>query len=347
MKKDLSSPTEPIRLGILGAGLAVKNLHWPALQQLTDQYTIVQMCDVDPEAAARHIAGPVPFTSDVGALLDNPGVEAVLISLPIHLTADMILAAARAGKAVIAEKPVAATLAQGRRLVNALTGVSMPVAIAENYHFRPDIVQARDWIRAGRIGAPFLLLSEDLGWTDAGTGFASTPWRQDPQYRGAVIADAGVHNAAALRELGGEVEQIQAFVKDVHPVMEGPDTLVLNLRFRSGALGSLNFSGAAQAAGGSEPAEFRVFGREGAIVVNRGTARLLKHNGADSATPEVVDTFEAPAGRRGGYYEEFQDFYEAVRTGRPPRVPPVEALRDLEIILGGVELAESRSVLLL
>src|SRR4051794_41932208 len=127
-------PNTPIRLGILGAGLAVKYLHWPALQRLTDQYTFTQICDVDPAAAERtaEMVGGAPTTTDYRALLRNPQVETVLISLPIHLTAQMILEAAQAGKHVISEKPVAASLEQGRRLVDSLAGVPVVVAIGEN-----------------------------------------------------------------------------------------------------------------------------------------------------------------------------------------------------------------------
>jgi predicted dehydrogenase len=341
-------PITPIRLGILGAGLAVKYLHWPALQRLTDQYTITQICDVDPAAAERtaEMVGGAPTTTDYRALLGNPQTEAVLISLPIHLTAQMILEAAQAGKHVISEKPLAASLAQGRHLVDLLAGLPVRVAIGENYHFRPAIAQARAWIDAGRIGQVFLVSSEGLYWSETTRGFAATPWRHDAQYRGAVIADAGVHNAAGLRELGGEVEQLQAFIKDVHPVMGGSDTMVLNLRFRNGALGHFVFSGAAKAAGG-EGNEFRVFGTEGAITVSRGKAQLLRGAGPEQNEAEVVESFEAPQDQSGGYYEEFLDFYAAVREGRSPRVPPAEALRDLEIILRALDSAEARSVILL
>ena len=338
----------PIRLGIVGAGLAVKLLHWPALQRLGDQFTITQICDSEPAAAEEvsRLTGGAPVTTDYRELLANPGIEAVLISLPIHLNAQVIREAARAGKHVICEKPLAASLAQGRALVQALEGLPTVVAIAENFHFRPDIAQARAWIADGRIGRLFLLTSQGTYWTQETLGFASTPWRQDPQYRGAVVADAGVHHTAGLRELGGEVEQLQAFVKDVHPVMGGPDTLVLNLRFRNGALGNLVFSGAAKASG-PDFALFRAFGTEGTIIVGGGEARLLRGAGPEQNDQEVLETFKPPEGADGGYYEEFLDFYEAVRTGRPPGVPPASALRDLELVLRALDSAESRSVILL
>jgi predicted dehydrogenase len=346
MKKDAKS-AEPLRLGVIGAGLAVRTLHWPALRRLTDQYTITRICDVDPAAAEEtaRLTGGAPTGTDYRDVLADQQIEAVLLSLPIHLTAELILAAARAGKHVISEKPVAASLAQGRDLVRALEGAPVTVAIAENYHFRPDIAQARAWIEGGRIGRVFLIHTESVAWSDTSAGFASTPWRQDHQYRGAVITDAGVHNTAGLRELGGEVEQLQAFVKDVHPVMGGLDTMALNLRFRNGALGAFLFSGAAKAAPADTP-EFRVFGTEGTIIIGKET-RLLRPADARSNEPEAAEVFQPPEHGTNGYYEEFADFYAAVRDGWPPRVPPAEALRDFELIMRALDSAESREVVLL
>ncbi|HMA34123.1 MAG TPA: Gfo/Idh/MocA family oxidoreductase [Chloroflexia bacterium] len=339
---------KPIRLGILGAGLAVRILHWPALQRLTKEYTITQICDVDPAAtqATAALVGGAPLTTDYRALLHNPEVDAVLISLPIHLNAGMILEAARAGKHVFCEKPLAASLEQGRALVRALEGGPGIVGIAENFHFRPDIKQAQAWIAAGRIGRPFLIQSEGLFWSDETTSFAATPWRQDSQYRGAMLADAAVHHAAGLRELGGEVEQLQAFVKDIHPVMRGSDTLILNLRFRNGILGHLTFSGAAKGTGGAF-ARFRVFGTDGLIDIGAQETRLLGGADREGSPPQVLEVYKPDAADEGGYYAEFRDFYEAVRHGRPPRVPPAEALRDWEIIMYALDSAESRSVILL
>jgi len=347
MKKDLTA-AEPIRLGILGAGLAVKWLHWPALRRLSKEYTITQICDVDPAAAAAtaEMVGGAPTTTDYRELLANQQVEAVLISMPIHLNAQMITEAARAGKHAICEKPLAASLPQAQALVRALEGVPVVVGIAENYHYRPGLMQAKEWIRAGRIGQVFLIVSEGLYWTDNTSGFGGTPWRQDSQYRGDVIADAGVHNVAGLRELGGEVEQVQAFTKDVHPVMAGEDTMVLNLRFRNGAVGSFIFSGAAKASSDERP-EFRVYGTEGSIVVTNKETRLLRPAEADPNGQEAAEVFTPPEEDAGGYYAEFQDFYAAVREGRPYRVPPAEALRDWEILMRALDSAESRQVVLL
>jgi predicted dehydrogenase len=238
---------------------------------------------------------------------------------------------------VLCEKPLAGNLPQGQEVVAAVRGAPVVVAIAENHHHRTDVAQARQWIAEGRIGKLFLVAVTCCYWTDTSKDFGVTPWRHDSQYRGSAITDAGVHHTALLRELGGEVEQVQAFTKLVHPVMNGVDTMVLNLRFRNGALGQLLFTDAAVEYE-THFVQATVLGTEGTILMEGATMRLRRRG----AEEEVYTDPEED----GGYYREFLNFYEAIVEGKPVVVTPEEALRDLEIIMRGLDSAETRSVVL-
>lgn len=331
---------QTVKLGILGAGLAVKLLHWPALQQLPGMFRTVAVCDIELSAAqdTAALVGSTPrITTDWNELLNDPQVEAVLISLPIHLNAPAMRAAVRAGKHVICEKPLAASLRQAESLMAELRHAPVVLEIAENFHYRDDLKQARRWMDAGDIGTVVIISITAAFWSDTSEGFGSTPWRHDHQYRGAAIADGGVHHAAALRELGGEVEQLQAFIKDVHPVLGGPDSLVMNLRFRSGALGQLLFAGAVRPARATFDA-VTVLGSEGNISINKGVASLQRANG---------ETVNYKAEDPSGYIGEFRNFYTAITANAPVVSSLEEAFADWRIIMGALDSAESRDVILL
>ena len=239
-----------LKMGIIGCGLAVKYLHWPALKQMQDKYEIVMVCDTDPKAAQEvmRLAGVnVPSTADYHELLAADNVEVILSSLPIELSAPVMMDAIRARKHIIGEKPLAANWQEALELVSvAEASPHVVVEIAENYHYRDDYKQARQWLDEGKIGQVFLVELESKSWTDPNVSFAQTPWRQKNyvKYRGGVIADAAVHHAAGLRELAGEVAQVQAYTKSMHPIMAAPDTITANLLFKNGVLGNLSYSGA-------------------------------------------------------------------------------------------------------
>jgi predicted dehydrogenase len=326
-----------VRLGIIGAGLATKWLHWPPLARLTDRFQVTAVADVSEDAARElaEMAGDCPWTVDYRELLSDDNVEAVLVSLPIQLNAQVLVESAHAGKHVLCEKPVASNVAQAKRVVAAVRGAPGMIMIAENYRYRRDIALARRWIDEGRIGKPFLIDVVNYYWTDTSEGFASTPWRHDSQYRGGAITDAGVHQSALLRLLGDEVEQLQAFTKLVHPELSGIDTMVLNLRYRNGALGRLLFSaGTVEAQAGSTHAI--VFGTEGTLWLADSRVRL-KRRGEPEVVTEEYDPDEA-------YYDQLVNFYEAITRGAQVLSTPEEAMRDLEILMRAYDSAESRSV---
>jgi predicted dehydrogenase len=236
------------------------------------------------------------------------------------------------------EKPLAANLEQARHVLDTLRGSDRVVLIAENFHYRRDLKRARQLMDEGKLGRVFLIDVTCYYWTDISKGFASTYWRQDNQYRGGAVTDASVHHAALLRELGGEVEQLQAFTKLVHPDMSGIDTMILNLRFRSGALGRLLF--AAGAVEAETPfADVTVFGTGGTLWMKDGKLRLRCSNSQDETTEEFKD--------EDSYYDQLLNFYDAVVNGSPVRSTSEETFRDLQILMRAYDSAESRSVLLL
>jgi predicted dehydrogenase len=334
---DESNRARPVRLGIIGAGLATKWLHWPPLMRMPGRFKVAAVADASEEAAREvaEMAGGCPWTLDYRELLSNDDIEAVLVSLPIQLNAQVLVESAHAGKHVLCEKPIASNLAQAKRAVAAVRNAPGVVMIAENYRYRRDIDLACRWIDEGRIGRPFLIDVASYYWTDTSEGFASTPWRHDSQYRGGAITDAGVHQAAVLRLLGGEVEQLQAFTKLVHPEMSGIDTMVLNLRYRNGALGRLLFS-AATVEAWTRFLRATVFGTEGTLWIEERRVRLKRRGEAEVVSDEF-DPDEA-------YYDQLVNFHEAITGEARAIATPEEAMRDLEILMLAYDSAESRSV---
>ncbi|MGH7443027.1 MAG: Gfo/Idh/MocA family protein, partial [bacterium] len=109
----------PLRLGLLGTGIAARKLYWPALKKMRSTVRLVACANrtrSKAEAFARDTGTP-KVVAGARALLALPEVEAVLISLPIQVQPRHVLQALAAGKAVLSEKPLAPSLAEGRRLL--------------------------------------------------------------------------------------------------------------------------------------------------------------------------------------------------------------------------------------
>ena len=332
-----------VRLGVIGAGLATRWLHWPPLERLRDRFQVSMVADISEEAARTlaDMAGGCPWTHDYHDLLASDTVDAVLISLPIHLNAQVLVESVRAGKHVLCEKPIASNLEQARAALSEVEATAesrgLAVAIAEHVHYRGDILTARDWVRQGRIGDLFAVDVTCYYWTDVTQGFGSTPWRHDSQYRGGAITDAAVHHAAFLREIGGEPEQVHAFTKLIHPDLSGIDTITLNIRFRNGALGRLLFSAGAVAVK-TPLLQATILGTQGAILMDDRTVRLRTESGEE-------DEY-GPYNSAGAYYDQLLNFHKAITQGAPIVSTPAEAYRDLELLMRAYDSAETRTVVL-
>lgn len=162
-----------LRLGIVGCGEIANYVAWLSL--LVPQVTLVACCARNPErvgAFARRHRIPRAFT-DYGELLAEGGVDAVYLAVPHHLHEEMTLAAVRAGKPVLLEKPLARTLEEGKRLVQAIGDHKVGV----NYQYRYDsacyaLAQA---VRAGALGRVHSIRI-DMPWHRRAEYFGRSPW---------------------------------------------------------------------------------------------------------------------------------------------------------------------------
>lgn len=334
--------TQPINLGIIGAGLAVKKLHWPALERLRDRFNIVAVADIDrskAEATARMVGAERIFT-DYHDLLALGELDAVLLSLPIHLTAPIALEAARAGKHLVIEKPIGANLVQAQELRAQLDCLPITVLVAENFRYRADIRAARQIVRDGTLGDLILVRFHSISKVDTTNPdeFGSTPWRHDIQFRGGMMLDAGVHHVAALRELAGDVEWVQAFTKYGGSQYGGPTTMSMNLRFRSGALGSYVYSVVCH---DDQPTflHLSLYGTEATLEITQGGLRILRPGQAAETISVDVDD--------GGYYGEFLNFYEALRENKPVVATVEQSYKDMDLIMRALDSAEQAALILL
>jgi predicted dehydrogenase len=287
------------------------------------------------------MVGASQSLTDYHELLALQEIEAVLIALPIHLTAPITLDAAQAGKHVLLEKPLGANLDQGRWLKEQLAHLPVTVLVGENFRYRADLRRARELIQSGALGELIVLRLHSISKvnTTSPDDFASTPWRHDNQYRGGTILDAGVHHAAALRDLGGEVEWVQGFAKYGGSQLGGQTTLSMNLRFRSGAIGSYLYSVVCY---DERPEYFlglSVYGSEATLEFGREGMRLLRPG-------QAAETIDADASD-GGYYGEFLNFHNAIREGEPVVATLEQSYKDMELMLRALDSAEEARVILL
>lgn len=340
---------DPVRLGIIGTGLAVEKLHWPALQQLTDQFVVTAFSNRGRENAERFAAysgtGMDAFVPDYHDLLRRDDVDAVLLSVPIPLNRALIQESLEAGKHVFAEKPPGMTEGEAWGLLDIEAAhPAQKLLVAENHFYRDDVRFARFLIDQGVLGRLHLVSWRNISQTVPQDGwFPGTAWRQEAIYPGGPHLDAGVHHMAWIRVLCGDVTHVSGEIQDANSTHAGPSDLTMNMRFVNGAVG--NYTGAyPELPMPEEPNDLRLYGTEGVLSVRASEVRLFRPGQVDAYTIEPVDQPWYPERYNAfhrGYYNEFFNFHDAIAHDAPVAGTLLQSLRTMEMVLRGIASAES------
>ena len=327
-----------IRLGVIGTGLAWERLHWPALQQLCGQYSVVAVCDREIEkaraAGARLGLAPDQIYDDHRVMLRRDDLDAVDVLVPIAENFDVARDVIRAGKGLITEKPLAATLEGARDLIALKNRHGTKMMVAENIRYEEYSDIIKDAVSGGQIGeVAYFIFNNGADFEKSMTedSFAAARWRQHPAFPGGVILDSCVHDIALLRYLFGDAQCLRALAarqdKDYCPYRN----INTSMRFSGGVIGSYSFwSSAAELS--KPPVGLRIYGSLGEIVLESkecGVVRIHYRDGRCEQKPFTPGK---------GFYRELLNFYDGNIVSTPEK-----ELGDMELIFNILSLLEQQA----
>jgi myo-inositol 2-dehydrogenase/D-chiro-inositol 1-dehydrogenase len=232
--------TQKLHIGIIGAG-RIGRVHAETLAFRLPESRIVAIADVNREAAQALAARcNIPRIAESSAeILADPAIDAVLICSSTNTHADLIVDAAKAGKHIFCEKPIAFSLATIDNALAAVKAAGVQLQIGFNRRFDANFARVRHAVTSGEIGAPSLMhiVSRD----------PAPPPLSYVRVSGGMFMDMTIHDFDMARFLiGDEVEEIYV----AGGVMVDPeigeagdlDTALIVLRFRNGVIGTIDNS---------------------------------------------------------------------------------------------------------
>ncbi len=378
----------PLRMLLVGCGMMGAR-HVRGLGELQSvapgSVELAAVCDLNREAAeavadeAAELLGPRPavFTDLDAALSETPDLESADLVTDPRSHDEIAVTLLDAGLHVICEKPLALTVARGRRMIEAAERKELVLAAAENNRRDPMLRLARAALEAGVIGEPNFALDLTISRGDSIIG---TAWRHR-RAQGGVLLDVAVHRGYALEVLMGPVHTVAGRAQQVQSERSGSeydgthvdvdvdseDCFTAALQFASGAQGqwTAHFAGTGEAIG-----HRLLVGAEGTMAVpgerSGKPARLQRGN--DRLPPEKLVS-EVPGwslneiearlfgSERPASYSlesketdrkliaaEIHDFVEAVRSGRAPEADGAAGLRSVALVASVLEAATAGRV---
>jgi scyllo-inositol 2-dehydrogenase (NAD+) len=313
-------------VGVLGIGEMGKR-HAENFRRLVPEARLVAVADV-AAPRAKQVAAELELEQSFGtleAMLECEGIQAVVIATPDKFHAEGVIAAARAGKNILCEKPLALNLADARAALDAVAkaGVRMQVGFMRRYD--PAYVAAKKRIEAGEIGEPivFKSLGRDKEWGPLAA--------YQSQINGMIFYTNTIHDFDMARWLmQDEVTEVHSYTTaSTRPELADYGDVVasvVNLKYQRGAIG--NVESHAQAVYGYD-VRTEVVGSQGSIQVGSvggAAATFLTASGGSRILAEHFLSRFADA-----YLAEARDFVESIQKERATRVTGEDGIKALAI----------------
>lgn len=332
---------EVIGFGLIGCG-RVAPRHAQSVQELPAA-RLVAVADVVQSRAERfgREYNAQVFT-DYRYMLDCKEIQVINICTPSGLHAEMGIEAAYAGKHVIVEKPIALSLADADRLIEAAHTSNVKLCVVLQNRYNPPLRDLHRAVAAGTLGR-LLLGNATVRWYRP-QEYYEDGWHGTWAMDGGALMNQSIHHIDALQWLMGEVDQVFAYTATLAHKMEAEDMGVAVLHFTSGALGSIE--GSTVTFPENLEGSVAVFGERGSAKIG-GTALnrkvLWKIEGQIEHERELLtrDQVDPPSVYGTSHKAVLADMLNAIRDDHQPETNGTEARKSLALVRAIYESARS------
>lgn len=228
-----------IKIGLIGCGRISKN-HFDAIAKQEDAECIM-CCDI-LEERAREAAEKysIPnWTTDFKEMLRHPDVDLISICTPSGLHPTHGILAAKAGKHVLTEKPMACRLEEADQLIKACDDAGVKLFVVLQNRLNPSIQLVRRAFEEERFGKIYMITA-NVFWTRPQVYYDMAPWRGTWKLDGGAFMNQASHYVDMVQWFGGPIDEVKSFTATLARDIEVEDTGSAIIRFKNRAIGSIN-----------------------------------------------------------------------------------------------------------
>ncbi len=330
-----------VGFGIIGTGM-ISNFHARAIADVRGAKLVACYNRTADKAQAFGDENGCTAYDSLDDLLADDKVDAVSVTTPSGAHMEPAIAAARARKHVIIEKPLEITLKRCDQIINECSKQGVKLSTIFQSRFHDSSVKIKQAIDAGRFGR-LTLGDAYVKWWRTQEYYDSRPWRGTWKLDGGgALMNQAIHTVDLLTWIMGPVEKVQAFTATLaHKRIEVEDVATATLTFANGALGVI------EASTGVYPGYLKrieLHGTTGSAVLEEEDIKsweFAKKAKGDQAILEEMKKSKSSGGGAAdpaaighhGHTRQFQDFVKAIKNDTKPAIDGPEARRSVEIIL--------------
>ena len=323
-----------VRFALAGCGRIAAN-HLGAIERHADRAELVAVCDTDAAAAqaAADRTGARAFGS-YRAMLAECDADCVILTTPSGLHPQQAIEAAAARRHVMTEKPMATRWADGLAMVKACDEAGVRLFVVKQNRRNRTLQLLRQAIQLGRFGRIYMV-TVNVFWSRPQSYYDSAPWRGTWEFDGGAFMNQASHYIDLLDWLIGPVESVMAYTGTLARNIEVEDTGVAALKWRNGAMGSVNVTML------TYPKNFEgsitVLGEHGTVRVGGVAVNQIEH--WEFAQPHEMDThlddasYQTSSVYGFGHPLYYDNVIRTLRGECEPETDGREGLKSLELLI--------------
>jgi predicted dehydrogenase len=332
-----------MRFAVIGCG-RIAPKHAESIVAL-EEAELVAVCDIVPEKAQAFADkyGAKPYTS-YEEMLEKEDLDVVTIATESDLHAPIGIAAAKAGKHVMVEKPMAMTLESADELIRTCHDAGVKLEVIHQNRFNKSVKLMHKALEDGRFGN-LTHGQATVRWNRNDNYYAQAPWRGTKLQDGGVLMNQSIHNIDLLQWTFGPVESVFGYTRTAMRKIEMEDVGTAVIKFKSGALGIIEAASTIYPKNIEET--LNVFGETGSVIIGGIAVNRIETWEFPESEEEKQQIFasqenDPPDVYGFGHREIISDMIQAIREDRVPAIPGEEGRKALEIILAIYKCQETK-----
>jgi predicted dehydrogenase len=335
-----------IGFGVIGCGV-IAPFHIEGIQSSQGGKLIAVCDDVADKSKKMAEEYKVDYYTDYHKMLERSDIDVVCICTPSSMHPEQTIAAAKRGKHVITEKPMAIDLKSANKMINICKDKGVKLAVIFQRRVKPVFIRIKEALDKGELGK--LVLGDIyLKYYRSPEYYASAGWRGTWKFDGGgALMNQGIHMIDFLLWCMGDVDTVYGRAETLLRKIEVEDTCVAVLKFKNGALGVLE--GTTCVYPPTVPHRLELHGEKGSIMIEGEGIKRWEVMGPDDKPVSKIEKQEG-VGKpmtsptdiaMEGHVIQIQDVIDAIKEDREPSVPGTEGRRSLELILAIYESAKT------
>ncbi|GKV57406.1 oxidoreductase [Sporosarcina sp. NCCP-2222] len=322
-----------MNFAIIGCGF-IANKHAQAIQNVKNA-KLVAVCDRVPKLMEPYTTqyGATPYTT-IEEMLKDDTINIVNICTPSGSHADLAELVAAHGKHIIVEKPIAMTLTEADRIIDAANNYNVELAVVHPNRFRPAAMKLKEIIEENRLGKLSHALCT-VNWNRGQEYYDQAPWRGTKAHDGGVLMNQAIHNLDLLLWYLGKPKKVFGMGATRLRNIEAEDVFTGIIQFSSGVLATIQASTTVYPKNYEE--SITIFGEKGTVKIGGANALYFETLEMESMDFDqcnvVINELKNDPWGKPGHEAIIEDMIHSIQHGRKPAITGIEGRNAIKLVL--------------